>query len=152
MAVFRYDAPSSWATAFNAADMNSLANTAGILSTATAIDNTTNRDRYMDVEFRLGSITPTTGAYLALFVLPILGDASTYPSSANGTGATNWPSMEYLERSVPLRTGAATQNIIMRRIEIIPAVMKLYLANGANVALAASANTSQYRTYTDESA
>jgi hypothetical protein len=60
--------------------------------------------------------------------------------------------MEFLARSVPLRTGAATQNFMMRRIDIVPAVMKLYLVNASNVALAASGNAAQYRTYTDESA
>lgn len=155
MATATWLARSAWADAFASADFNALANGAGILSTATAVNNGTNLHFYADLSFRMvtSTMSPTAGGHLAFYLLPLLDDGLTYPDSANTGTAGDQPSITYYVGSMALRTTAtATQNGMLRGILIPPGTFKWYVVNRSGVALPASATnmTCKYATYSEQ--
>jgi hypothetical protein len=155
MATAKWLARSSWANAFQPQDFNALANGAGILSTATAIDNTTNLHFYADLSFRMvtSTMTPTAGGHLAFYLLPLLDDGTTYPDSANTATAGDQPAITYYAGSMALRTtSGAVQNGMLQGLRIPPGVFKFYVINRAGVALPSSLvnMTCKYATYSEQ--
>lgn len=71
---------SSRTTAFGTADLTSLASGSSVLSSATAIANQTNLDLYADisVQMTITSATPTAGGFIAVYVVPLGQDGTTY--------------------------------------------------------------------------
>lgn len=137
-----------WVTLFNAADLNSL--TAGnfVLSTITAIANApgaSGGDIYADFDFILGSITPSAGGYISLYLFPLMHDASSYPGTPT-SGATVPPNT-YKVADVSLTTSAAVQTGMARGIILPPGTFKVGLVNNSGVNFAASANSAQFRSY-----
>lgn len=155
MATAKWLARSSWADAFASANFNNLANGAGVLSTATAVDNTTNLHFYADLSFRMvtSTMTPVSGGHLAFYLLPLLDDGTTYPDNANGGTTGDQPGITYYVGSIALRTtSGATQNGMLRGIVIPPGVFKWYMVNRSGVSLPASSTnmTCKYSTYSEQ--
>lgn len=157
MADIRFGAPSSWADAFAAADFNALANNGGKLSTATAVSNGTGRYIHADVSFIMvtSTVSPTGSALLALYLLPLLHDGSSYPDNEDTTTAANLAATAYLVGSIGFRT-KATQSIKggLTGILVPPGTFKWYMVNRLGVALPSSSTnmTCQYRLYGYEAA
>lgn len=149
MATVTYNASLTWSDAMAANDLNSLANASGVLSSATAVDNTTNKYLYCDVSFiGGGSITPTAGGHLAVYMLPIASDGSTYPNASNGT-ASDHPAMTYFVGSIGFRSLAGTQVGVLEGVRIGPTKYKFYAVNKTGTTLTASGNVLKYATYTE---
>ena len=112
-------------------ELNSLTNNSYCAASA-AYDNTTNLDQWFWFEFiGGGSITPTAGANLQVFVL-ISADGTNYDdaASANNVG------FHQLAATIPLQTNAHT----VRALSVIPhqlppAKMKFVVKNNSGVTL-----------------
>jgi hypothetical protein len=144
----------TWATAINGADLVSLASGATALSSVADIANQTALDLYADVSVRLtiGSATPAVGAFLGLYLVPLLDDGSTYGDgelTSGGTMARAYPfppaaAMPLANVSTTLLAGFA-QGIV-----IPPGSFRFALYNGGSgITLSATAgnNVVKYRTY-----
>jgi hypothetical protein len=111
----------------------------------TEIDNSTNLDQYGMVEINLASLTPTTGAYLQLFITQA-PDGTNYedpPSSTN-------PGYQMSVGVFSVTTGAATKRIMSPWFRLPPCKIKFVLLNGTGVALGATGNTVELFTDNDE--
>jgi len=155
MATSAFTARSSWANAFEPANFNALANGAGKLSTSTAVNNGTNRHFYADLSFRMvtSTMSPTAGAHLAFYLLPLLDDGTTYPDNEDTAVAANQPAITYFVGSIAFRTKASsTQNGFLRGLIIPPGTFKFYVINKTGAALPSSATnmTCKYATYSEE--
>lgn len=151
-AILKWNAPSAWTNAFEAADLNSLGIATTVISTSNTsggITNGTGLDLLMDVSIQLGSMTPVAPNYLGLFLLPLLADGTTYADGDSATAtAANMATASFLGGTAVLRLKAASaQNVMIGSITIPPGTFKLYLYNGSGVAFPASGNTAKYRTY-----
>jgi hypothetical protein len=136
-------APTSRSTGLTT-ELNSLGNGA-YSAVGTAFDNTANGDQFASADIVLGSLNPTAGAYLALFLVQSI-DGTTYedpPSSTN-------PGTHMLVATVLLTTGAAAKRVMTPPFRIPAGKFKLVLYNAAGVALAASGNTVTLYTNEDE--
>lgn len=136
---------------FTAADFNSLAS-GSVVVASTAITNTTALDIYADVSFILTmGATTVAASYMALYILPLNQDASTYGDAiANGTAA---PSASYLVSSVGVKAGVTSTNTIVGTFRgvVLPAGnFKFAIVSNLTVALSATAAaTVSYRTYNE---
>ncbi len=114
------------------------------------IDNSTTKYLYADMELNLASLTPTSGGYVALYLVPTV-DGTNYPlfdtGASPGTANNN-----YFVGSFTTKAAAAAQRIVMREIQLPPGKYKLAVYNGAGVALASSGNTLSWRPYNTASA
>lgn len=146
------------ADAMDGANLNSLAAScaaaAGEASdTITHIDNGTNRDVYADFDINLASLNITAIGEVALYIIPVLGDDSTFPDYTidhSTSGNVKLP-LHYYARSARfnVKNGAQSQRIV--GVEIPPCKFRVAVVNQLGVAWAASGNTVQYRSYKDES-
>src|SRR5215475_14109204 len=97
----------TWGSAgFTVANFNSLASGSVVVAT-TAIANATPLDLYADVSYVLtvGGTTTAT-SYMALYILPLNQDASTYgDGTPTGTAA---PAAAYMAGSAGVRSGIAS--------------------------------------------
>ena len=120
MAVQKYvdGAAAPWQTAFNAADLNSLANGSAILSSVADIANHGAGDLYADLSFQLGSIVAASPNYLGVFVFPLNSDGSTYGDNqlVAGTQAGKVPSAAYWGGNLMFPLGTATVKGTVTRI------------------------------------
>jgi hypothetical protein len=155
MSTVQYTAPSSWANAFESADFNALANGGGILSTSTAVDNSTTRYLFAQVSFIMvtSTMSPAVGAHLALLLLPLLHDGSTYPDNENTSTAANLPPAAYVRGIIPFRYKASQScSGFADRIMVPPGAWKWYVINRSGVALPSSSSnmSCRYRLYGEE--
>jgi hypothetical protein len=157
---FRYSEPSAWADAFAAADFDALANDAGKLSTASVVANGTGRLLLADVSFIMvtSTVSPTNAPHLALYLLPLLHDGTTYVDNEDSATVANQPSPAYLAGTIAFRT-KATQSIagIATGLVVPPGTFRWYginrNMNGTSSLPASSTNmTCRYRLYGYESA
>lgn len=116
-------------------ELNSLAN-GGYSAAGTAYDNATGLDQWAAIEINLGSLTPTAGAYLQVFMIQSLGGTN----YEDAPSATN-PGYHASVATVSLTTGAATKRAATPMFLIPPGKFKFVILNKAGVALAASGNT-----------
>lgn len=138
----KWNAPSSTATILST-ELDSLAD-GSASSASSAIANQTNLDIYVDIEINLGSLTPTAGAYVSLYILEAI-DGSNYPSQS--TADMRLTSTQLL-CVVPIGVAAATaQRVAVRNIVIPPGSFKIILDNHAGAALAANGNTVKFNAY-----
>jgi hypothetical protein len=83
----------AWQLLFNSADLASLGTASAVMSSITPIANQTNQDIFFDVSLVLAiaSTTLTSGASFALYLYPLLQDATSYGDDAfsAGTGSTH---------------------------------------------------------------
>lgn len=142
-----WTSPSSWANAFETADLASLANGSTIISTSTVVSNGSGLHLFADISIRLASISPSAGGYLAIWLLALLDDGSTYQDGESTATAANQAAHNNAT-IIPLRSKASsTQNQMARRIVVPPGTFKWYLLNQSGVTLSASTNVAKYQLY-----
>jgi hypothetical protein len=138
------------ASGFTLANFNSLAYGSCVVA-ATAINNTTALDLYADVSFVLTVGGTTTSGYIALYVMPLNQDGTTY-GDGTVTGATP-PNGTYQVGAAGTRTGITTGNPItgmIRGVLLPPGNFLFSVANQSGIALSATANAVvNYRTYNE---
>lgn len=117
-------------------ELNSLAN-AAFTAAGTAYDNTSNLDEWFWFEFvGGGSITPTAGAYIAIYAVNSL-DATNYDDapSANDVG------FHALMATIALQTTAHTvRALTLTPVQLPPTKIKFVVKNGSGVTLTATGN------------
>ncbi|MGE5165130.1 MAG: hypothetical protein ACM3IH_14050 [Sphingobacteriales bacterium] len=123
--------------------MNSLGS-ASMSSASAAYDNATNLNIYVDIEVNLASLSPASGAYVALYIAE-QADGTNYPAPS---AADMRLSQTQLLCIIPVGTTASTaQRVVVRNVVIPPASFKIYLDNQCGVALAASGSTVKFLAY-----
>lgn len=136
----------TWGDAFSTATLNSIANGNAILSDI-SITNGTALDIFADVSIALASAAFATPNYIAIYLYPLNKDGSTYGDGRFGTSAAGPPPAQYYVGSIPLVGATQAQEGTTTKIILPPGTFKFVLYNQGGVALAASGNTCQYRTY-----
>lgn len=143
----------SWAAAFGSSDLNSLANgsTAHSSLTAPQIDTTSTKELYFQAEFVGGSISPTGAADVVVYLLPRdSADAAYVDGEATATAANQPIWMQYPHVIIGLRTKAATAQLAMSGMCVLPpGKYQVGLLNRAGVALASSGNQVNIRLITE---
>src|SRR5262245_27407569 len=110
----------------------------GISAASTTYTNDTGLDLYCDVEVVLGSLSPTAGAYVSLYVWESV-DGTNFPAQSD---ADLRLTASQLLVSIPIGTTAATaQRVVARNILLPPAKIQFKLDNQTGTALAATGNT-----------
>ena len=138
----KWNAPSSVVTVLST-ELDSLANNA-MTAASSAIANQTNLDMYVDIEVNLASLSPTTGAYVALYISEAI-DGSNYPAQS---AADMRLAVTQLLCPIPIGTTAATaQRTAVRNVVIPPGTFKIYLDNQTGVSLASSGSTVKFLPY-----
>jgi len=138
----KWNTPRAVATVMST-ELNSLANGSQASSSATYA-NQTNLDLYADIEVLLASLSPSTGAYISLYVLESI-DGTNFP--AQSAADLRLTSTQLL-CTIPIGTTAATaQRVVVRNVLLPPAVFTLVLDNQTGVALNASGNTVKFAAY-----
>lgn len=123
--------------------LNSLGNNTMSAASA-AIANQTNLDIYCDLEVNLASLSPTAGAYVAIYILEAV-DGTNYPAQSD---ADLRLTSSQLLCVVPIGTTASTaQRVAVRNLVIPPGTFELKLDNQTGVSLNASGNTVKINTY-----
>jgi|SRR5215475_330274 len=117
--------------------LNSLGNATMSAASAT-YSNDTNLDLYCDVEVLLASLSPTAGAFVAVYVLEAV-DGTNFPGQSD---ADLRLTTSQLLVSMPVGTTATTaQRVVARNVLLPPAKIQFKLDNQTGVALNASGNT-----------
>jgi hypothetical protein len=142
--LLKWNTRGAWTNAFEAADLQNLANGSSILSTSTVLDNS-GGDVFCDLSFRwpTDSFTPSANGYgLDIYLLPILDDASTYPDGDSTSTAANQATGEYWVGRIAL-SGKATAGHagMLRRIEVHNGKYKWYCVNNCGVTLPNTTNS-----------
>lgn len=134
--IAKWNPPSPVVTVFSA-DLNSLANNT-VAGPSAVIANQTNLDMYVDIELVLAALSPTTGAYVAIYLAEAI-DGANYPvpSSADLRQQTD----ALLCTFVLSATASTAQRLVKRQIVIPPGACKLYLDNQSGGAFGATGNT-----------
>lgn len=117
-------------------ELNSVGNGA-FSAVGTAIDNTSNLDQWAVAEIVLASLTPTTGAWLQLFLVAS-SDGTNYSDAPSSTN----PGGHQFVGTFFVTTGAGAKrfgNEVMFRVP--PGKWKFVALNQSGVALASSGNT-----------
>ena len=137
----KWNAPS--VTTVLSTGLNSLSNNTMSAASST-ISNASSLDMYVDVEVNLASLSPTTGAYVSLYILESV-DAINFPAQSDVDLRLT---SSQLLCVIPIGTTAATaQRVVARNIIIPPGSFQIKLDNQAGVALNASGNTVKFNTY-----
>lgn len=144
MTTQKWVAPEAIASALTT-ELNSLADGAHSAVSA-AIDNATDLYQFMSLELNLASLTPATNPYIAVFML-VSVDGTNYVDG----GSSVAPPLNTLIAVFDLSTSAGVKLRAAHNIPIPPLKFKLVLLNEANVALASSGNTLEYRRYNQQS-
>jgi hypothetical protein len=122
-------------------ELNSLANNT-LSALGPVYDNAANKNRFIDIEVHLGSLTPAAGGYVALYAA-LAVDGATY-------GDAKREAMQQVIGVLNLDTAAAVKHTSLRNVPIPPVLMKFYLDNQTGVALAATLNTVKVVSYNEE--
>jgi hypothetical protein len=135
------------ATSALTTELNSLANAANSAASS-LIDNTTNRDQFMDLELVLGVAGSARSAGGSVEVFMVVRLDGTNTSDVNEVSAQRIAVF-------PTQASTAAQRIVrgnnpLQRIRISPVHFALFARNSTGQALNASGNTLKYRTYTLE--
>lgn len=131
-------APTSRGTVLNT-EMDTVAN-AGFSSVgSTIIDNTSNLDRWGWIELQLGSLTPTAGACIYVYLVPSVDGGTDYD---DGPSSTN-PAAHLLVAVLNVKTGVGSKKLVTAKpFDLPPGKFKFAIKNQTGVALAGSgANT-----------
>ena len=134
--IAKWNAPSATVSALTT-ELDALANNT-LSAQSAAIANQTNLDIYVDIELVLAALSPTAGAFCALYIAEAI-DGTNYP---NPTGADQRLQTTALLAVFALSTTATTaQRLVVRNVVIPPGTFKLALDNQAGVGLGATLNT-----------
>jgi len=138
----KWNAPSATLTVLSTG-LNSLAN--NTMSAASSnIANQTNLDIYVDIEIALASLSPTSGAYVALYILEAV-DGSNFPAQSDADLRLTGTQLLCV---VPIGTTASTaQRVAVRNVVIPPGLFQIKLDNQTGVSLNASTNTVKFNAY-----
>ena len=140
--IHKWAAPEAIATYYTA-ELNALANGA-FVAVGAEIANETDLYEYIVVEFVLAALSPTSGAYVDIWI-DYQPDGTNYADPGKALHNSS------LLCTLPLDTTAATaQRIVSPARMIMPLDFKLQLRNGAGVAFAASGNTLKYRRFNEQ--
>jgi hypothetical protein len=111
---------------------------------SSTIANQTNLDLYADIEVVLASLSPTTGAYVAIYVLESV-DGTNFPAQSD---ADLRLTTSQLLVSIPIGTTATTaQRVVARNVLLPPNAFQIKLDNQTGVALNSTTNTVKFDTY-----
>lgn len=123
-------------------ELNSLASNSGV-SSASAYDNSTNLDMYVDIEVFLAAFSPNNS--LGPQLLITFGesvDGTNFPAANNSHGDFE------LVTTLPIgKTASTAQRVVVKNVIIPPAKFLVNLFNLTGSALAASGNTVKFITY-----
>ena len=123
--------------------LNSLGN-ATMSSASSTLDNSSNLDLYCDLEVVLASLSPSAGAYVAIYVWES-PDGTNFPAQSD---ADLRLTSTQLFCVIPVGTTASTaQRVTARNILLPPAKIQFKLDNQTGVSLNASGNTVKIITY-----
>ena len=128
MATIQWAAPSS-AQSMLTTELNSLAN-GSTSALGSEWDNTSSRYVQAAGEVYLGSLTPTTGGYVQVYLVPALDGTNYGDIVTANTVATIYPS-----------TSASAKRLMFENVPLGPWKYKVALKNAAGAALASSGNT-----------
>ena len=132
--------------------LNSLAD--NTLDLGTAIDNTSNLARYIDLELTLASLDLSSQAnpYVVIYLIESVDGGTDYDTVSDGVSAdANCPPADKIIALMGLRpySGAEAKLAVKTMVPIPPGNFKLALRNKTGVAFAASGNKLAYRTYNE---
>src|SRR5215469_3624576 len=117
--------------------LNSLGNNT-MSSASSTYDNSINLDLYVDIEVVLASLSPTTGANVAIYIWESV-DGTNFPAQSD---ADLRLTTTQLLVTIPVGTTAATaQRVVARNVLLPPAKVQFKLDNQTGVSLNASGNT-----------
>lgn len=124
-------------------ELNALNNATMSVASA-AIANQTNLDLYADFVLHLAALSPAAGAFITVYALEALDDA-TFPAPSDAALRLQ---IQQILFSIQLGQDVTTaQDIVVRNVLLPPHAFKLKLDNQSGVSLAATGNTlsiSQY--------
>jgi hypothetical protein len=143
----------TWTAAFAAGDLTSLADSAFVLSSATPIANGGTLDIYADFSaaITVSSSTPRAGAYIGVYLVPLIGDGATYGDGQFAAGTQKAAQPPYAPvGTIPLQNTAMTVMAgLVQGIVIPPGTFLWGVYNYSNVGFSGTAanNKAWYRTY-----
>ena len=140
MAEVTWTSYGSWTTALSTG-LDGLANDG--LAISSAIDNSTNKDLFIDIEVYLASVDLTSSTNPSIRIWLI---ARTDGTNFEDGGASVEP-IRAPDAIIPLRDVNAAQRVFARMAMATPDQFKILVQNKAGAALAASGNTVKYNTY-----
>jgi len=118
-------------------------NTGATLATATmsaassTYANQTNLDLYCDVEVNIGALSPSAGAYVAIYILAAV-DGTNFPAQSDADLRLTTTQLFCV---IPIGTTASTaQRVAARNLLLPPQPVQFKLDNQTGVALAATNN------------
>jgi len=129
-----------WQTAISSG-LDSLANDG--LAISSAIDNSSNRDLFADVEVYLATVDLSGQTNPAIYVWLIARtDGTNFEDGGSSVEPARAP-----DAIVPLREVNAAQRVFARMLMATPDQFKILVQNKTGAALAASGNTVKYNLY-----
>jgi hypothetical protein len=136
----------TWGDAFATATLNSIANGNAILS-GISITNGTALDVFADVSIALASAAFVAPNFIGIYLYPLNKDGTTFGDGRFAASAAGPPPGNYWQGNIGIVAATQTQVGSLNRLILPPGTFSFVLYNGGGVALAASGNTCQYRTY-----
>jgi len=133
----------SWTTALST-ELDSLANDG--LAISSAIDNSTNRHRFLDIEVYLASVDLSSQTNPAIYIwLVARTDGTNFEDGGSSVAPARAPNA-----IVPLREVNGAQRVFARFLLTTPDQFKILVQNKAGAALASSGNTVKYNLYGEQ--
>ena len=130
----------TWTTALST-ELNSLADDG--LALSSAIDNSTNKDLFVDIEVYLATVDLSSQTNPAIYIwLLTRTDGTNFEDGGTSVTPARAP-----DAIIPLREANGAQRVFARMLMLTPDQVKILVQNKAGAALAASGNTVKYNTY-----
>jgi hypothetical protein len=126
------------ATTYLSTELNSLGDGANKLGAA--IDNSTNKYLFHDIEINLASAVFTDNPHIKIYQLASV-DGTNYPDGDDTTDPVDTNPVY----TAGIRTATAAQRLVIRDVALPNGLFKYLLMSEAGVALASSGNTMKYR-------
>jgi len=143
MATSTWSAYATIATALTTG-LNSLAN--GNTALSAAIDNSSAKSFYMDIEVYLASVDLSAQVNPAIYIwLLSRTDGTNFEDGTAGTPGTIPARLP--DKIIPLRVVNAAQRVFARGLLMTPDQVEILIKNAGGATLASSANTVKYYTY-----
>jgi len=132
-----YTGPTSYLTT----ELNTLANNGNKLGAA--IDNSSNRDWYIDIEVCLASVdlSAQTNPAIYIWLLPRT-DGTNFEDGGDSVNPARSP-----DDIIPLREVNGAQRVFSRLLALTPDQSKILIGNRAGAALAGTLNTVKHNIY-----
>ncbi len=142
MSINRWATPEAISTLLTT-ELNSLADLT-MSAVSAAVDNETDRFLFVNLEINLVSLTPASGAVIAVYFFPTLDGTNYFDVDSN-----------FLDRAlttITLHAATGAQRIGREGVELPPLKGKFALMSFVGVSLGASGNTLKIRRHNGESA